>query len=247
MLIWAHRGDSHACPENTLAAFAAAIAAGADGVEFDVQLSRDGVPVVIHDETLERTTGARGPVRARTAAQLQALSAGLARPGWESVGIPLLADVLALLAPSTLLVNVELKNSVVEYPGLEEVVVEAVATAGLPGERVVLSSFSPTSTARLARLTDLEVALVYSRPWPAPVRLACELGAQAIHPSRLMVGPGLVPLAHRRGLRVRAWNVNGAAQVRRMRVRGVDGVFTDDPVAARRLLTAAAVPRAQDG
>ena len=237
MLIWAHRGDSHACPENTLAAFAAAIAAGADGVEFDVQLSRDGVPVVIHDETLERTTGARGPVRARTAAQLQALSAGLAR----------LADVLALLAPSTLLVNVELKNSVVEYPGLEEVVVEAVATAGLPGERVVLSSFSPTSTARLARLTDLEVALVYSRPWPAPVRLACELGAQAIHPSRLMVGPGLVPLAHRRGLRVRAWNVNGAAQVRRMRVRGVDGVFTDDPVAARRLLTAAAVPRAQDG
>jgi glycerophosphoryl diester phosphodiesterase len=234
-LVWAHRGCPTEAPENTLAAFAAAVDAGADGVEFDVQLSRDGVPVVIHDETLDRTTDGHGPVGAHTAAQLAALDAG------AGAGVPTLADVLDLLAPTRLGVNIELKNSVVAYPGLEQAVLAAVAAAGL-GERVVLSSFSAASVGRLARLTDLEVALVYSRPWPRPLALATELGARAVHPARRLVYPGLVAAARRRGLAVRPWVVNDAGALRRLARVGVDGVFTDAPRLVRTRLATMRMP-----
>lgn len=230
-LVIAHRGASAEAPENTVPAFAAAIAAGADGIEFDVQLSRDRVPVVIHDETLDRTTDARGPVAALSAGQLAALDATGGRAGAVPAGVPRLEEVLALAAGSRLLVNIELKNSVVDYPGLEEAVLEAVAFAGL-AERVVLSSFSIASVRRLALLTPIEVALVYSRPWLRPLALAADLGLRAIHPSRALAGRVLVARAHRQGVAVRPWVVNGAARVRRAAAIGVDGFFTDDPAVA---------------
>ena len=235
MLIWAHRGCPTEAPENTLAAFTAAVDAGADGVEFDVQLSRDGIPVVIHDETVDRTTDGHGPVRDHTAAQLAGLDAG------AGPGVPTLAEVLALLEPTRLAANIELKNSVVEYPGLEREVLAAVAAAGI-GERVVLSSFSADSVGRLARLTELEVALVYSRPWPRPLALAVELGARAVHPSRRLVHPGLVVAAGRLGLTVRPWVVNSAGALRRLGWAGVGGVFTDEARWARTRLATMRMP-----
>lgn len=226
--IFAHRGCPREAPENTLPAFAAAIAAGADGVEFDVQLSRDGEPVVIHDETLERTTDGRGWVKDHSADDLAGLTAAARHRGFAGVGVPRLTDVLALLAPSGLQVNIELKNSVVDYPGLEQVVLEAVAAAGLE-ERVVLSSFSVDSVRRLVGLTDLEVAWVYSRPPLRPIAAAAELGVRAIHPSRRAISRWLVGRAHRRGLAVRPWIVNNPQWLRWMFNLGVDALFTDLP------------------
>lgn len=228
--IWAHRGASRAAPENTLPAFELAIAAGADGIEFDVQFSRDGHLVVIHDETLPRTTDGTGWVKDHTLAQLQALDASNGNQGYAGARIPTLAEVLALLEPSGLRANIELKNSEVPYPGLEEAVLAAVVAAGM-AERTVYSSFSGESVRRLAGLAPLaEVGLIYSRPLVRPLRLAESLGASAIHPDRRLVGGrGWVARAHARHLAVRPWVLNTPQRIRRAISRGVDGLFTDVP------------------
>ena len=142
MQIWAHRGASSRQPENTIAAFSAAMAAGVDGVEFDVQLSSDGVPVVIHDEKVDRTHAGTGWVAGQTVAQLQELPSLLKKkPAPLTTRIPTLAEVLDLLAAGDQLINIELKNSVKAYKTLESKVLAMVAERRL-ADRVVLSSFN---------------------------------------------------------------------------------------------------------
>lgn len=245
--IWAHRGAKVEAPENTLAAFALAIDAGADGIEFDVQLSSDGHPVVIHDETLERTTDGQGWVKDHTLAELLALDASGGAEGFVGEPIPRLEQVLALIAPTGLRANIELKNSEVDYPGLEEAVIAAVEAAGM-SKRVVYSSFSAESVQRLAQLEPAaEVALIYSRPPVRPLRTAQALGATGLHPDRrLFPGSGWVRRAHRRGLAVRVWVVNSADRMTKLIRAGVDGFFTDDPrlaVSVRDGVAASAVTR----
>lgn len=231
--IWAHRGASAHAPENTIAAFGRAVEAGADGIEFDVQLSSDGHPVVIHDETLGRTTNGEGWVKDHTLAQLQALDASGGREGFAGVRIPSLEEVLELIAASGLRANIELKNSEVSYPGMEEAVLAAVIAAGL-AERTVYSSFSHESVRRLAGLAPIaEVGLIYSRPLVRPLRTAVSLGASAVHPDRRLIpGASWVGRAHRRRLQVRAWVANSPRSIRKLIDQGVDGLFTDDPQAA---------------
>ncbi len=235
--IWAHRGASAQAPENTMAAFRRAIDEGADGLEFDVQLTSDLQPVVIHDETLGRTTDGTGWVKDRTLAQIMALDASGGREGFAGARVPALAEVLELVAQSGVMANIELKNSVIDYPNLEQIVLDAVAAAGLT-DKVVFSSFSHASVQRLATLSPLaEVGLIYSRPLARPLRTAASLGATAIHPDRRLVrGAGWVNRAHRRHLKVRAWVVNSPKKMRAAADRGLDGFFTDDPGLAARTL-----------
>ncbi len=242
--IWAHRGASAEAPENTLPAFARALGLGADGIEFDVQLSRDGHPVVIHDETLERTTDGQGWVKDHTLEQLRVLDASAGRAGFVGVGVPRLEEVLALVSPTAAKVNIELKNSEVDYPGLEETVIAAVAEAGL-GARVVYSSFSPESVRRLAALApDAEIGLIYSRPPARPLRSAQAWGATAVHPDqRLLPGAGWVRRAHRRGIAVRPWVMNSPRRMRAMIRAGVDGFFTDQVQVATSVIAAESADR----
>lgn len=228
--IWAHRGASAHAPENTLAAFELALRQGAEGVEFDVQLSSDGAPVLIHDEKVDRTTNGRGWVKDHPLAALQALDASNGRDGFARARIPTLPEALELLAPSGVTINIELKNSEIRYSGLEEIVLEAVDTFGIC-DRVVLSSFNHYS---LKRLQDLgarcPLGVIYTDPLYRPWRYAAELGAAALHPPRrLILGPGYVRRAHEAGLAVRPWVVNSERDLRRMFRLGVDAVFTDVP------------------
>lgn len=234
--IWAHRGAKAEAPENTLAAFAVAIDVGADGIEFDVQLSSDGYPVVIHDETLERTTNGHGWVKDHTLAELLALDASGGADGFAGESIPRLEQVLALVAPTPLRVNIELKNSEIDYPGLEEAVLAAVAEAGM-SRRAVYSSFSADSVRRLVALApDAEVSLIYSRPLIRPLRTAEALGASGLHPDRrLFRGAGWVRRAHLRKLAVRVWVANTAERMTTLIRADVDGFFTDDPRLAVRV------------
>ena len=124
--IFAHRGASSYAPETTLPAFALAASQGADGIELDVHLTRDGQLVVIHDETLERTTNGSGWVKDHTLAQLQQLRADNHMPGFADASIPTLEQVLELVKPTGMLVNIELKTSLIWYEGLEEKPVELV-------------------------------------------------------------------------------------------------------------------------
>jgi glycerophosphoryl diester phosphodiesterase len=221
-------------PENTMAAFRRAVDDGADGLEFDVQLSSDGQPVVIHDETLGRTTNGEGWVKDHTVAELMMLDASAGQGGFADARIPQLAEVLELVAAAGIKANIELKNSVLDYPGMEEIVLAAVGAAGL-SEMVVYSSFSHASVRRIATLAPLaEVGLIYTRPLARPLRTAVSLGATAVHPDRRLVhGAGWITRAHRRHLKVRAWVVNSPKKMLRLADRGVDGIFTDHPAVAR--------------
>jgi len=199
--------------------------------------------VVIHDETVARTTDGHGRVVAYSLAQLQRLDASADKPGFEGVQIPTLTAVLELLAPTGLSLNIELKNSVEDYPGLEEAVLEAVEDFGL-ADRVVLSSFNHYS---LKKLQDLlappERGMLYTDPLYRPWRYASKLGVSALHPpARYVTSSRYVRRAHAAGLAVRPWVVNGERRLERMFRWGVDAVFTDYP--ARALALRDAVPDA---
>ena len=234
--VWAHRGCRREAPENTLPAFELAVEQGADGVELDVQLTADGAMVVIHDETVDRTTDGVGEVVRSTLAQLRALDASAGLAGFEGVPIPTLAEVLALLAPSGLAVNIELKNSIEDYPGLEERVLAEVDAFGI-ADRVVLSTFNHYSLKRLQELgAGSELGMLYTDPLYRPWRYAAKLGVGAIHPpARYVLGGHYVRRCHAAGLAVRPWVVNGPRNLARMFRWGVDAVFTDVPALALRL------------
>jgi len=228
--IWAHRGASQYAPENTLPAFALALEQGAEGVEFDVQLSADGELVLIHDETLDRTTDGVGKVAHRSLAELRRFDASAGRAGFAGVGIPTLGEALDLLAPTAVRINIELKNSIEPYPGLEEQVLAAVTSYGL-AERVVLSTFNHYSLRKLRSLQPrCELAVIYTDPLFRPWRYAAELGVTAIHPPLPCVfGKAFTRKARASGITVRPWVVNGPSALRRMFGYGVDAVFTDAP------------------
>jgi len=229
MQIWAHRGASARQPENTIAAFAAAMVAGADGIELDVQLSSDGVPVVIHDEKVERTHKGTGWVAGHTVAQLQALPSLLKKnPDPLTTRIPTLAEVLDLLAAGDQLINIELKNSVKPYKNLETKVLQMVAERKLAA-RVVLSSFNHYSLQRLREKGWTgELAAIHDGMLREPWRYFRELDVQALHPPRhVLMVPGYITRAHRAGFVVRVWTVNKASQRQRCERLGVDGIFTD--------------------
>jgi glycerophosphoryl diester phosphodiesterase len=235
-LILAHRGASRRAPENTMAAFRLAAHLGADGIELDVQLSKDGEVVVMHDDTLDRTTDGRGRVGDLPLAELRALDAG----GWygpEFAGerIPTLAEVLHELGPR-LVLNVELKTATLFGGGLEAEVVRLVEDAGL-GERVILSSFDPLALWRVRRLNPhLSTGLLYAPDSPLYIRgrwLQTLARPAALHPRwDTLDGPG-VAAAHRQGLAVRPWTCDDPDGLRRLVEWGVDAIITNVPDVAR--------------
>jgi glycerophosphoryl diester phosphodiesterase len=248
--IWAHRGARREAPENTLPAFEFALGLGVDGMEFDVQLTSDGVPVVIHDETVDRTTDGKGAVVGFAFEQLRELDASAGFEGFADVRIPTLDEVLDLLVPSGMVLNIELKNSVQDYPGLEEKVLDAIEARGIAGQ-VVLSSFNHYSLKRLQRLgAPSPLGMLYTDPLYRPWRYAAKLGVAALHPpARYMYGKRYVRKAHAAGLAVRPWVVNGRRNLARMLNAGVDAVFTDTPQLALELRDGQGTdgPRADQG
>ena len=225
----AHRGASAVAPSNTLAAFEKAIELGADGAELDVQLSADGVPVVIHDFTVDRTTDGSGRVAEMSLAQLRELNAGAAcGPPFASQRIPTLAEVLEAVG-DRLLLNIELKSASLRDDGLERTVIAQVVRFGLGG-RVLLSSFNPFALRRAKRLAPwIPLGLIYAPNLVLPLRhawLAWLVPHEARHPQHTMVSADYVAWARRHGYRVNAWTVNDPDEMRRLIPLGVDAIVT---------------------
>ncbi|HEY8343387.1 MAG TPA: glycerophosphodiester phosphodiesterase [Calditerricola sp.] len=236
-LLYAHRGASRHAPENTLAAFRRAIADGANGLELDVQLSKDGVPIVLHDEWLGRTVRGRGWVRDHTWDELARLDAGAwFSPAYSGEPIPTLEDVCRLVADTALVLNVELKTQLVPQPGIEERITDLLRRyALLP--RTVISSFSFATLQTVRRIApDATIAVLYWGELHRPWRLAAALGAPYLHPPVAAVTPRYVQEAHRCGLRVVPYTVNSPAVAKRLVAWGVDGLITDDPGQIRRTI-----------
>ncbi len=225
----AHRGASGSAPENTHAAFAAALALGVDAIELDCQLSADGVPVVIHDETLDRTTTGLGPVRAKPWAELARLDAG----AWKGAAfrgerIPRLADVLTQLDGRVVL-DIEIKSAG-DIGAIEAPLVALVRAHGaLPW--VLFSSFHEGAVRNVrAAAADAAIGILWDRRPPGgALALAAELGARCIVPSRRLATPDLIAAAHARDLGVWVWTVNELAEMRRLAGAGADALFSDYP------------------
>ena len=221
-LVFAHRGGSKLAPENTIPAFDRGMASGADGLELDVHLSRDGVVVVHHDARLERTTRGTGPVRERTAAELAA---------WD---VPTLREVLERYPQARIII--ELKE---QGEDLARGVVDEVRRARA-AERVCLGSFSVRAL-RYARALDPQLATSGGR---MEVRLALYRSWIYLSPGRppyqafqvpetsgntRVVSPRFVRLAHRAGVAVQVWTVDEPDDMRRLLDWGVDGIISDRP------------------
>ena len=230
-LIFAHRGASRVAPENTLAAFRQAVEIGADGIELDVQLSADGVPVVIHDATVDRTTDGSGWVRDLTRAQLQELNAGgHAGAAFADERIPTLEEVLAEVGYK-LLIDIELKYPTLETASLEAQVIEVIRRLGMQ-QRGWLSSFKPYAL-HTARQWGPEIpcGLLYGPLSLTSWLLAPITPHNALHPYAGLVGERMMQRARKRGQRVITWTVDDPAQARQLAGWGVDAIITNTPAA----------------
>lgn len=228
--IWAHRGASGHAPENTLPAFELAYLMGADGIELDVQLSKDGIPVVIHDERIDRVSDGVGNVRDYTLEELRRFNMNQQFPAYGRVGIPTLSEVYDLVKCTGMTVNLELKNSEVFYEGMEEQVLRLAREKGIEG-RIIYSSFNHYSMRKVKKLLQsARIAFLYSDGFLDAAEYARQNGAFAVHPSLCNMGYPDVDLArecHDRGVRVHVWTVNEEADIERMKALGVDAVITN--------------------
>lgn len=221
-----------------MAAFELAVSMGADGVEFDVQPTADGEIVVLHDETLDRTTNGTGYVSSRTLAQVQELDASCGMDGYLGEQVPTLRRVLEVLAATRLDLNIELKDSVIPYPGLAEKVLALVDEAGLR-DRVILSTFNHWTLAALRDAhPDVPTGMLFSDVLYEPWNYAGGLGVAAVHPHHryLRFVPSLVDECHASGLAVNTWTVNDPVDLRFAAGLGVDAVITNHPDLAREVL-----------
>ncbi len=250
-LILGHRGAAAVAPENTICAFRRARELGADGVELDVTMTRDAVPVVIHDDTVDRTTNGHGAVRKLTVLEIKQLDAG-AWKGKQFRGetIPTLAEVFDALAdwlnPVAAsrarrgIINVELKSATPGSDGLEREVVNLVVQKNLE-DRVLLSSFNPFTLMRVKALNpQLKRGLLYAPDLPAYLSHAWlrPLAAPyALHPQHSMVNARLMKWARAKQYPINTWTVDEPGEAKRVASLGVAMLISNRPEAMRRALS----------
>lgn len=229
VMVYAHRGASAYAPENTLPAFRLAEEQGADGIELDVHLTKDGELVVIHDEKLDRTTNGVGLVRDYTLAELKRFCADNGMPGFADARIPTLREVLEEVRPGRMLVNIELKTGILWYEGIEKKTLDLVAELGMQ-DRIIYSSFNHYSIAEVRRLApEAQTAYLFG-DIPCDIeQYAAQRGVGGLHPGLYCVKMGnLLKTYLDSGLAVRVWTVNGAEDLRWLMEEGAD-VITNDP------------------
>ena len=229
VLAIAHRGASAITPENTKLAFVKALDLGADALEFDVQLTLDDVPIVFHDETLDRTTNGSGRVNETDFAAIAELDAGSwFSASFKGVEVPTFEEILTTLGGKALL-NVELKPDE-RVEALNRRVVTSVARFEL-FDSVIFSSFHADALRSLRTLVpDARIGvLCQSGEIDAAFALAAELEAETLHPAVAMVDRELVEAAHAQNLAVYAWTANSHGEIKLLRALDVDGIFSDHP------------------
>jgi glycerophosphoryl diester phosphodiesterase len=232
-LLIGHRGYPALCPENTLASFEGAMQAGCDMIELDVTLTRDRKVVVIHDDTLDRTTNGKGPVSGRALEEIKALDAG----SWFDARfveerVPELSEVIKLTAGRCML-NVEIKESAFEaiYPvdAIEHQVVKLVKTYGAM-DRVIISSFDQRILERIAAM-DAPPAVAYISDHGADksvLEMLLKMRAFSWHPRFTVLTRNQVDMLHAAGLKVFPWTINTRKEAEKLLALGVDGLICNE-------------------
>lgn len=241
-LVIAHRGASGTAPENTMAAFRQAVEMGADMIELDVQRTKDGQVVVIHDATLKRTTNGTGEVREHTYAEIEQLDAG----SWfgeeqEFAGerVPLLKEVLEYTKDKCAL-NIELKNIPYDDPGLAQAVVDLIRETGFPLEQIIISSFDHSCLRQIVELEpNLATACLFSH-YPASL---AGLDTKILHPSWQVIRPEFMSWVKDGDRKVNVWTVDKPERWDWLIEAGIDGIITNYPEQLVNYLKEAAADR----
>jgi glycerophosphoryl diester phosphodiesterase len=244
-LIVAHRGASAHAPENTLAAFRMAMAAGAQGLEFDVRLAKDGVPVVIHDDTLGRTASKPAKVLSLPSGELSRVDVGswfnrrypaLARAEFSGETVPTLANVMRLLRDFQGLIYVELKAADTDFRDLAAAVCDTAGSSKLLPQ-IIIKSFKLAVIPEVKHLLPkVRTSALFAREIMHFLRrrehmiaLAHEFGADGISVHRSLVTPRLCRLASDAGMPVTVWTVDDPRWLARRSALKIDALITNDP------------------
>lgn len=231
--IFAHRGYSAAFAENTMSAFIEAEKVGADGLELDVQLTKDGEIVVIHDEKVNRTTSGNGFVKDHLFKEIRKFNAN--KKGLKKEPIPSLIEVFEWMQTNKMICNIELKNGLFAYKGMEEKVIQLVRNYGLV-DRIIFSSFNHYSIVYSYRLApEIETAPIFNDGIYMPWIYSQSIRAKGIHPKHTKVTDAIIQSAIENGIAVRPYTVNEEADMLRLFRLNCTALITDDPVKALRI------------
>ena len=238
--VWAHRGasgwDRQYAPENTMPAFRKAAEMGADGIELDVQLTKDGEIVICHDERIDRTGRGQGWIKDFTLEELKKIDFGKPHVEYGFVEIPTLQEFFEFIKPTKLKVNIELKTNAIYYDRLEEKTYWLAEEYGM-NRRIIYSSFNHYSLQKLKTLCpDAKIGLLMGADTVRLPEDAERLGAYAIHPPESIVTKEYVEKCHAHRLKVNTWTVDSPARMRQMVEMGVDAFITDCPDSGRRVV-----------
>lgn len=223
-----HRGAPTLAPENTMASFRAAVELGVDGIETDVQETRDGYLVLCHDEMLNRTTNGTGLIKDHTLSELRELSAGLwFDKKFESERIPTLKELLDLVVDKDIFINIEIKSGVILYPDIEKHVIDMIHDYKM-NDRVILSSFNHYSLLECKKIDcSIKTGALYMAGLVAPWEYAKRIGADALHPLFYNIRPEIMEGVKKNGIMVNPFTVNNEPEMKYMIAMGVDGIITD--------------------
>ena len=235
---YAHRGASSYYPENTMLSFEKAIELGCTGIETDVQMTKDGVLVLIHDHLLDRTTKGKGLVKDFTFAELKKLDAGSFKDkSFSHCSIPSVEDLILLVQNKNTIINFEIKSDIVLYENIEEKLIDMIYKFNMQ-QRVILSSFNHYSMVKCKEISkEIKTALLYMEGLFKPEHYCNYTGADALHPYYPSLTKEIVDNAHGIGLAVNPYTINDEKTMKQMLDLGVDGIITNYPDKLNTLLS----------
>lgn len=233
----AHRGFSGAYPENTMLAFMKAVEIGSDGIETDVQLTKDKELVLCHDETVDRTTDGHGLICDFTYSELKRLNAARKfKHNFKKQNIPTLDEFLEYVRDKNLLINLELKNSIIRYEGMEEMVYNRIYKYNLK-DNIIVSSFNHYSIKECIEIDEsIKAGLLYDCCLYEPYNYCSHLGAHALHPSFYSLTEEIVKKTHDINLKINTYTVNEESDMKHMLELGIDGIITNYPDKLKELM-----------
>ena len=253
ILVLGHRGASGYAPENTMPAFQMALDQGADGIELDVQLTKDGEIVVIHDETIDRTSNGTGWVKDYTLAELKEFNynyqnrtnpwnpgeqqlGDVIYPEYEKAEIPTMREVFELFAPTDKIINIEIKTGIVFYP-IEEKILAMTKEYNML-DRVIFSSFNHYTIKKIKELEpNAEVGFLYEDGTIDMPEYAVKHGVEGLHPGLWnMQYPGFIEKCYANGINLNVWTVNTMEHLALCKQAHVHSVITNYPDLALKVM-----------
>ncbi|MBY7663785.1 glycerophosphodiester phosphodiesterase [Staphylococcus agnetis] len=230
--IVAHRGLAEKYPENTKLAYQAALGRHIDMLEIDLHMTKDGALVVIHDETIDRTSNGKGEIKELTLDELRTYDFGSWKAPYQHEEIMTFDEVLTLCKNYSKMLLIEIKTPK-KYPGIEEAVIQKIKNQQFPHHRIIIQSFDMKSIQRIHTLTPyikLGVLISKRKYWlkQPPFKDIAQFADYA-NPNFKLVNPRFIQRAHQEGLKVMPYTVNTVDDAKHMMKLGVDGLITDAP------------------